>query len=86
MAFTQPKTTSTLALEAFRITVASYGIAFLRMFKLQHVSLILRKSLQILSKESRMKTGNPENHLKPERKIVHTAPWKTRPCLKGHLV
>ena len=54
MAFTQSKRTRALALEAFHITGASYGIAFLRIFKLQHVSLILRKRLQISSKESRM--------------------------------
>ena len=52
--FHPTKRTWILALEAFRIMDASYGMAFLGMFRLQPVSLILRKSLQISSKESRM--------------------------------
>ena len=56
-----------MASQAFRIMVASYGIAFLRMFKLQHVSLILRKSSHISSKENRMQARN--FHLKAEKNL-----------------
>ena len=62
------------------ITLASYGIicnnihVFLKMFKLQHVSLILRECLKSSSKESRT-TETRHHHLKAERKAIRMATW-----------